>query len=205
MSKEIRYRVWWSVYTLENTLSIMMGQPTSAPDNFSTTPLPIPFDEEQFREPMVSRLLAYFAARTEFMQMLSSRRRVGSVNWDSPGLGHAPLTQAGLPCPMDIAPSNSFYFFYFMDLTLIMRRAIDLLYSPAFAQRPWLTISASVTDLVQETEEWLSRVSCVSIQNPPSIEPFRAPAMEFGVPVLQSAHRVKPTISVSLRETRVGK
>ncbi|KAL2783551.1 transcription factor domain-containing protein [Aspergillus keveii] len=48
MSREIRYRVWWSIYTLESILSVMTSRPTGAPDEFSTTPLPIPFDEEQF-------------------------------------------------------------------------------------------------------------------------------------------------------------
>ncbi|KAL4951954.1 fungal-specific transcription factor domain-containing protein [Aspergillus filifer] len=158
LSKEIRYRVWWSIYTLENTLSIMTGRPTSAPDKYSTTPLPIPFDEEQFREPVASRLLTDFRARTDYMMGLTSQRRVTPGGWDSPGLRHAVLGQEPLPSPMEISPSNSFYFFYFVDLTIIMRRAIDSLYSPGFARRPWLTISASIMDLVQETDDWLSRV-----------------------------------------------
>ncbi|KAI9372207.1 fungal-specific transcription factor domain-containing protein [Aspergillus egyptiacus] len=161
LSKEIRYRVWWSIYTLENTLSIMTGRPTSAPDLFSTTPLPIPFDEEQFREPVASRLLTDFGVRTEFMQGLTSQRHVSSAVWESPGLRHAVIGHEPPPSPMDIPPSNSFYFFYFVDLTMIMRRAIDSLYSPGFARRPWLTISASIIDLVRETDEWLSRVPSV--------------------------------------------
>ncbi|KAL4899372.1 hypothetical protein BDW74DRAFT_115921 [Aspergillus multicolor] len=160
LSKEIRYRVWWSLYTLENTLSIMTGRPTSAPDKYSTTPLPIPFDEEQFREPIASRLLTDFRARTDYMQSLTSQRRASPVGWDSPRM-HPVFGQDLLPSPMDISPSNSFYFFYFVDLTVIMRRAIDSLYSPGFARRPWLTISASIMDLVQETDEWLSRVPAV--------------------------------------------
>lgn len=158
LSKEIRYRVWWAIYTLENTLSIMTGRPTSAPDKFSTTPLPIPFDEEQFREPVASRLLTDFGARTDYMQSLTSKRHVSSVVWDSPGSVHAVLAQDIMMSTVDISPSNSFYFFYFVELTVIMRRAIDSLYSPAFARRPWLTISASILDLVQDTDEWLSRV-----------------------------------------------
>ncbi|KAL4780319.1 fungal-specific transcription factor domain-containing protein [Aspergillus varians] len=162
LSKEIRYRVWWSIYTLENTLSIMTGRPTSAPDKYSTTPLPIPFDEEQFREPVASRLLTDFKARTDYMQGLTSQRRATPGVWDSPALGHAVIGQEPLPTPtLDISPTNSFYFFYFVDLTVIMRRAIDSLYSPGFARRPWLTISASIMDLVQETDEWLSRVPSV--------------------------------------------
>ncbi|KAL6233626.1 hypothetical protein BDW75DRAFT_184890 [Aspergillus navahoensis] len=158
LSKEIRYRVWWSIYTLENTLSIMTGRPTSAPDKYSTTPLPIPFDEEQFREPVASRLLTDFRMRTDFMQALTSQHRGSLGAWDSPRMGHTGSGKELLPEPTEISPSNSFYFFYFVDITIIMRRAIDSLYSPGFARRPWLTISASIMDLVQETDEWLSRV-----------------------------------------------
>ncbi|KAL4933013.1 Zn(II)2Cys6 transcription factor [Aspergillus undulatus] len=173
LSKEIRYRVWWSIYTLENTLSIMTGRPTSAPDKYSTTPLPIPFDEEQFREPVASRLLTDFRVRHEYMNGLTSQRRVTPGGFDSPGVRHAVLGQDPLPSPIEISPSNSFYFFYFVDLTVIMRRAIDSLYSPGFARRPWLTISASIMDLVQETDEWLSRV--------PSVFQFkiRHPSVDF--------------------------
>ncbi|KAL4801199.1 fungal-specific transcription factor domain-containing protein [Aspergillus unguis] len=160
LSKEIRYRVWWSLYTLENTLSIMTGRPTSAPDKYSTTPLPIPFDEEQFREPVASRLLTVFRVRTDYMNGLTSQRRVPG-GWDSPGLAPATFGQEPLPSPMEVSPSNSFYFLYFVDLTVIMRRAIDSLYSPGFARRPWLTISAAILDLVQETDEWLSRVPSI--------------------------------------------
>ncbi|KAL4747508.1 hypothetical protein BDW72DRAFT_196653 [Aspergillus terricola var. indicus] len=161
LSKEIRYRVWWSIYTLENTLSIMTGRPTSAPDKYSTTPLPIPFDEEQFREPLASRLLTDFRMRTDYMQTLTSQRRGSLGVWDPPRIGHTGFGQELRPGPMEISPSNSYYFFYFVELTVIMRRAIDSLYSPGFSRRPWLTISASIMDLVQETDEWLSRVPAV--------------------------------------------
>jgi hypothetical protein len=161
ISKEIRYRVWWSLYTVENTLSIMTGRPTSTPDNFSTTPLPIPFSEERFREPVALRLLTSFSARAHYMKGLISERRVISAALDSSGLRHPILGPNSLHIPMDIPPSDSFYFFYFVDLTLIMRRAIDSLYSPEFARRPWHTISAAIMDLVKETDEWLSSVPSV--------------------------------------------
>lgn len=91
LSKEIRYRVWWSIYTLENTLSIMTGRPTCVPDKFSTTPLPIPFDEEQFREPVALRLLRDFSFRTCHIQGLTSRRRVISAVLDPSGSEHPTL------------------------------------------------------------------------------------------------------------------
>ncbi|KAJ0415583.1 fungal-specific transcription factor domain-containing protein [Aspergillus carlsbadensis] len=158
MSMEIRYRVWWSIYTLENILSVMTGRPTGAPDDSSTTPLPIPFDEEQFRQPAALGLLTDFIARTEFMQALSLKRQLSSAFSELPGLGLPVLSQDMSTSPDCILQSNSLYFFYFVDLTVIMQRSIGLLYNASFAGRPWLTINALIMELVHETDKWLSRI-----------------------------------------------
>ncbi|KAE8387296.1 fungal-specific transcription factor domain-containing protein [Aspergillus alliaceus] len=57
-SKEIRYRVWWSLYTLEHRLSVMTGRPSCIIDDTCTTPLPVPFDESDFRHEPVMRLIS---------------------------------------------------------------------------------------------------------------------------------------------------
>ncbi|OJJ51879.1 hypothetical protein ASPSYDRAFT_63100 [Aspergillus sydowii CBS 593.65] len=137
-----------------NTLSKMTGRPTSAPDRFSTAPLPIPFDEEQLREPVASRLLADFNARSRYMQALVFQQRARSAADDSPVLDH----QSSLPVQSVVTPGYSLYFLYFVDLAMIMRRAIDSLYSPGSARRSWRATCAAIMDLIQETDEWLSRV-----------------------------------------------
>src|SRR3954447_17284668 len=47
--KEIRYRVWWSLYVLEHQLGNMTGRQTSISDETCTSPLPAPVDEDQFQ------------------------------------------------------------------------------------------------------------------------------------------------------------
>ena len=47
--KEIRYRVWWSLYVLEHQLGNMTGRQTSISDETCTSPLPAPIDEDQFQ------------------------------------------------------------------------------------------------------------------------------------------------------------
>jgi hypothetical protein len=155
ISKEIRYRVWWSIYTLENTLSIMTGRPTSGADRFCTTPLPVPFQEEQFQDSNVSRLLEDYHVRSVYTKAITSKTPKSTASSDSmrPGL---PTGQRPAPPLTEIVPNNSLYFLHFVDLTLIMRRAIDLLYAPGFAQQPWLQVHAAVVDLIAETDAWLS-------------------------------------------------
>ncbi|KAE8316192.1 fungal-specific transcription factor domain-containing protein [Aspergillus transmontanensis] len=149
ISKEIRYRVWWSLYTLENTLSIMTGRPTATADKFCTTPLPIPFEEEQFHVQVAVRLLADFDFRTEYMRAFTVTRHRFPATPDPPaGKASGQNLSSDLA---EIVPNTS----------LIMRRAIDLLYSPGFATRPWLTISTAMLDLVDETDEWLAGLPAV--------------------------------------------
>ncbi|KAE8396936.1 hypothetical protein BDV37DRAFT_292981 [Aspergillus pseudonomiae] len=142
ISKEIRYRVWWSLYTLENTLSTMTGRPTATADRFFAV-----------------RLLADFDFRTEYMRAFAVTRHRFPATPDSPaGKASGQNLAADLA---EIVPSTSLYFVYFVQLTEIMRRAIDLLYSPGFATRPWLTINTAMLDLVDETDEWLAGLPVV--------------------------------------------
>ncbi|GIC92919.1 Zn(II)2Cys6 transcription factor [Aspergillus udagawae] len=154
-SKELRYRVWWSIYTLENTLSIMTGRPTSAADTFCTTPLPIPYEEDQFHGPIASQLLSDYSVRYSYMQAFSSRRHKHPPSQVStkpaPSVGHYLASTIN-----EAAPSNSLYFLYFIDITMIMRRAIDVLYSPGGSREPWLKVGATIMDLVRDADAWSS-------------------------------------------------
>ncbi|GFF50343.1 uncharacterized transcriptional regulatory protein C3C7.04 [Aspergillus udagawae] len=154
-SKELRYRVWWSIYTLENTLSIMTGRPTSAADTFCTTPLPIPYEEDQFHGPIASQLLSDYSVRYSYMQAFSSRRHKHPPSQVStkpaPSVGHYLASTIN-----EAAPSNSLYFLYFIDITMIMRRAIDVLYSPGGSREPWPKVGATIMDLVRDADAWSS-------------------------------------------------
>src|ERR1700677_2298875 len=55
--KEIRYRVWWSLYTLEHRLCNMTGRINSIVEDHITTPLPLPYDEDDFGSTEASELL----------------------------------------------------------------------------------------------------------------------------------------------------
>jgi hypothetical protein len=154
-SKELRYRVWWSIYTLENTLCIMTGRPSSAADSFCTTPLPIPYEEDQFHGPIASHLLSDYSVRYGYMQAFSSRRHKHPPSQVStkpaPSVGHYLASTIN-----EAAPSNSLYFLYFIDITMIMRRAIDVLYAPGGSREPWPKVGAAIVDLVRDADAWSS-------------------------------------------------
>ncbi|KAL5362230.1 fungal-specific transcription factor domain-containing protein [Aspergillus floccosus] len=154
-SKELRYRVWWSVYTAENTLSIMTGRPTSAGDGFCTTPFPIPYDEDQFDDPNASRLLSHFQFRQDFMQDFAARK-LREIPLQAPE-GRAPSSsteQFSNITILHVPTSYSLYFFYFLDITKVMRRATNLLYAPGSLKRPWFRVQETITGFANETNAW---------------------------------------------------
>lgn len=73
ISKETRYRVWWSLYTLDTSLCAMTGRPPSSNVEFCTTPLPVPFMEEQFRDETIAQLITDHEVRNAFTGIMSQK------------------------------------------------------------------------------------------------------------------------------------
>ncbi|KAF1924635.1 uncharacterized protein M421DRAFT_71819, partial [Didymella exigua CBS 183.55] len=48
--RETLVRTWWSLYSLERTLSIVTGRPSIIVDSFCSVPLPMPVNEEQITD-----------------------------------------------------------------------------------------------------------------------------------------------------------
>lgn len=167
ISKETRYRVWWSLYTLDTSLCAMTGRPPSSNIDFVTTPLPVPFKEEQFRDDTVAQLIADHEARQIFMGLLFSR------NWDQSNTESTanPEQSGGLTpnrskrCEQlassaieTLTPNISLYFLYFAELGLAMRESVDALYAPGAARKSWREIETAISALNSKADAWLSKL-----------------------------------------------
>src|SRR3954465_8711664 len=71
-SKEVRYRLWWALFMLDTVLSEMTGRPLSMGEIFCTTPLPVPFGEEDFWDDRVVQLITSQETRGAFFTSLLS-------------------------------------------------------------------------------------------------------------------------------------
>lgn len=168
ISKETRYRVWWSLYILDSLLCVMTGRPPSSSDDFRTTPLPLPFREEDFLEERVALLIEDHDARNVFMETLLCRgpgksTMEGATTPDT--MGH-PLTHLGRQCEQlvftameSLTPNISLYFLYLVDLALIMRESIDTIYAPGAARKSWREIETAIAVLDGKVDAWHSRLS----------------------------------------------
>lgn len=165
-AKEIQYRVWWALYTLEHFLSTMTGRPGCIAESMYTAPLPIPFEEESFQDDEAAHLLHNPNRRNTYIRMITTRLAKTSTptsNWmpSDPTLstttspGQEP-SEASLPTA--IIPNSSLFFLYFVDLVLIAQEAISTLYAADAIRRPWTDIARTITSLNSESDIWLSKL-----------------------------------------------
>jgi hypothetical protein len=158
-SKEIRYRVWWALYTVEHLLSVMTGRPSCIVENACTTPVPVPFDESDFQ-------------REDAAQMLSNPSRKGLWVQDWTPLSSAMTspsqaddtatelskikseTRAG-DWLKSLPPSMSLYFFHLAALVSIAKRANHKLYTAEAVQSSWPNLEFAIQSLIMETNAWL--------------------------------------------------
>ncbi|KAH8434230.1 CeGAL family transcription factor [Aspergillus melleus] len=145
-SREIRYRVWWSLYTLEHRLCVMTGRLSTVPDNVLTTPLLLPFDEGDFSKEEVQRLLARSAPSPNQLAPVagvSKSSTSGAIKQDAASDGsHA-------------SPSCSLYFTQLVKLTFIAKKMSNKLYNPESVPSLWSGIKYAMHDLIRELEAWL--------------------------------------------------
>ncbi|KAJ5151508.1 uncharacterized protein N7482_010760, partial [Penicillium canariense] len=164
LSKEIRYRVWWALYVLDTSLSVMTGRPPGISGIFCTTPLPIPFEEGHLQSDYVLKYIIDKGARSCLLETLlstgggnmSKHSLTESVppgypasNKQSPKENTAPV-MAELP-----QPNNSLCFLYAVSLTILTREAIDKLYAPGAAHKPWFEIEIVISSLNDKADSWL--------------------------------------------------
>lgn len=167
--KEIRYRVWWALYTLEHRLCSMTGRVNCILDDHCTAPLPIPLEEEHFET-------------AEGQYLLSKERQQGdrapSSNQQSPSIpSTTPSTErsrshtnvesrspsAGnrvqdLEWAKDVPPNSSLYFLHMVQLARLTQDIFHRLYNPASIIGTWSDVQAKIKALDERLENWYRRL-----------------------------------------------
>lgn len=167
VSKEIRYRLWWGLYMLDVLLCVMTGRPSNPiSTTFCTTPLPVPHWDESFSDERIVQLIADHRARRILMtSLLSNGSRIFLGNITDRILPGRPSSnkkgkndQAVFNAAESVTPNFSLYLIYAIDLTHVMRDAIDSLHSPGTSRKSWLEMERAISALNDATDDWLSRL-----------------------------------------------
>jgi Fungal specific transcription factor domain len=173
-SKEIRYRVWWSLYTLEHQLSMMTGRPTSIPDEACTTPMPVPLEEEAFSTNQATSMLAsemqknarypglLFKTQHDPGSSTSSSDRSRSASKPARD-SRSPSTPQlfDFEWAKNVPASSSLYFLHYIQLTKISQSILHRLYTPDAMQTSWSSIQSVISQLDQRVVDWHTNLPSV--------------------------------------------
>ncbi|KAJ5642674.1 hypothetical protein N7490_006674 [Penicillium lividum] len=162
LSKEIRYRLWWALFMLDTVLCVMTGRPPSTSETFCSTPLPLPYTEEEFSDERVMRLITDQQCRNTFMASLLSPEPAFAARENlASGIRFAHSESKGKKVEQNaqaLTPNVSLYFLYAVDLAFLTREAVDTLYAPRATQRSWREIEIQILTLNSNADRWLSRL-----------------------------------------------
>ena len=156
ISKEARYRVWWCLYTFEHLLGIMTGRATCILDGICTTPLPLPFSEDDLTQPAAAELLNNSVVRDE---------RINTVMASS-WVRHMPLNPTGgkEATHKSRARDNSWVkslpvnaglcHLYYCDLAVVVQEIVNKVYSVDCVMVPWAHIENRIGELRSRIDLW---------------------------------------------------
>ncbi|KAF9698111.1 hypothetical protein EKO04_003483 [Ascochyta lentis] len=154
--RETLIRTWWSLYSLERTLSVITGRPSMIVESNCSVPLPIPITEEQISE----ELEAAYRPRKGSSSVVSM-----SHSWSN-GTVDFPRTPVGLGATE--ANSGS-YFRAEAQLSVITQNILTSLYSASSLTRPSGDNQHEMTQLGQRLDRWvLSLPKELNFQDPVS-------------------------------------
>ena len=161
--KEIRYRLWWALYTLEHQLCSMTGRVNGILDEQCTTPLPVPVVEEEFETRLGMRLLS----RGYQQRKRAPSSNVATTRESAPSSRSGPNKQSSrssstaqstwssdMDWANDVPPNMALYFLHLVQLSRLSQTIIRRLYSPTASQAQWSDIQILIENLNQQLDNW---------------------------------------------------
>ncbi|OKP12564.1 hypothetical protein PENSUB_1803 [Penicillium subrubescens] len=180
-SKEIRYRVWWALFVMDSSLQAITGRPPKTDTHFCTTPLPMPYREEDLADNAIRHLHTDVHARNQFLgpflfftgvadhttglrpsgctQMAGSKSRKEIADERIiQGVKNnvASATPAtSVTSEASAAPKLSLFFVHAVDLAHLTHKAIGILYSPQPPQRSFSDLEVLISGFNDSMDQWL--------------------------------------------------
>lgn len=152
ISREMRNRVWWSLFMVENRLGLMTGRPTCISVDMCSTPLPLPLGDVQLQESPATLLLQNPALREKRVEsiMVSSQIRLASLGKDNTARDMAEAREwlHSLPVNAELC------FLYACDLTILIQELLDRVYTVNSVHRPWSELKGCIEAIKSRVDAW---------------------------------------------------
>ena len=136
--RETLVRTWWSLYSLERTLSVITGRPSIIVDSYCSVPLPMPVIEDHISD-----------------QAEAAYRVRGK---SATGFPSTPHGWSETPCPPAFGPmeaNSGSYFKASVQLSIITQSILTSLYNPSTAVRSLADLQCDMAQLDHRLEQWL--------------------------------------------------
>lgn len=163
-SKEIRYRVWWSLCSTERALAVMTGRPTSMNEDDCTAPLPFPIEEEAFPSsgklygdtPQTFRPFSAHNSRSPDNSISTPSSYCSGVKSVSASSSSPPSQQSSSESGKSVAPNNALYFVHYTLLSTLTQEVLGHLYSPQTMSESWARVQYLIGVHDLKLERWRS-------------------------------------------------
>jgi Fungal specific transcription factor domain len=183
MDKEIRVRLFWSLYNLERLLDELTGRPSCISDRDLSTPLPINVDESRFRRDrelyekpavMSSSPVAKVKAKV-FSPQLPTPAASSIASKVSSTISTSPIgspSYSAFKFPMACLPiTSSTYFIYRTQLSIISHEILTELYCAALVKDKWSDVQDKIRSIDVRLIKWcetLPKEFSISLFDPQS-------------------------------------
>ncbi|KAJ6004971.1 transcriptional regulator family: Fungal Specific TF [Penicillium herquei] len=156
VSKETRNRLWWSLVIIENRLSIMTGRPSCLSVKMCSSPIPLPFGEDQLQTPTARMLLDDPRFRdmrlnnvmaSSQLQPMSFARPTGNEN-----IAESHEWLSSLPATAELS------FIYACDLTILMQGMLEDLYMPNSVHHTRRQLQECIEKIKSRVDAWFTSI-----------------------------------------------
>ncbi|CAI6342379.1 unnamed protein product [Periconia digitata] len=144
--KEILLRMWWSLYSIDRTISTIVGRPSFVIKEYCSVPLPLPLTTEQLLDEDLTNQIheRYGGPRSWY-----DTSRAASATGEPSNVG-------------SFLKAN-------VQIGLITQDAMAELYSAKVVAKSWKQAQQAITDLCEQLEAWLSSLpSSLNFSQPSS-------------------------------------
>ncbi|KAI9703356.1 MAG: hypothetical protein M1836_007924 [Candelina mexicana] len=168
ISKEIRFRVWWSLYSIERLLCVMTGRPSAIEDSNCTAPMPVPVEEGSFVNANLklyqndaSKIRRFNSSDQNpdeiFLSAVSSRsasQLKSSVNSPGSASPSSSSQQGSMDWTKSVPPNNALFFLNHTQLSMLSHDVLCILYSPMSKKGSWEHVQQDISRLDERREAW---------------------------------------------------
>ncbi|KAL9130029.1 MAG: hypothetical protein Q9217_001674 [Psora testacea] len=165
-SKEIRYRVWWALCSVERVLTVMTGRISSFSEPDCTVPAPLPLEETALfdeADPQAIESLRRWAIRD-----IDSTSNTPTPSTPSSSRSHKRRSPTKPRPPVSISPSKeqnpnitpceALFFHYHTKLGVITGEALLRLYRASAVQDSWAKTLRKIKDLDGKMKKWVTKL-----------------------------------------------